>query len=160
MVPQISPTDTIVALATPAGTGAIAVIRVSGSQAISIVDGIFPAKPLAQQKSHTLHLGTLYDGERELDKALVSLFKGPHSYTREDVVEISTHGSPYVVQEVIKLLISKEARLAKPGEFTQRAFLNGQLDLAQAEAVADLIASGSKAAHATAMNQMRGGFFS
>ncbi len=150
--------DTIVALATPPGRGAIAIIRVSGPRAISMVDRVFPAKELAKQKSHTLHLGSLYDHSRELDQVLVSLFKGPRSYTKEDLVEISTHGSPFVIQEVIKLLLSRGARLAQAGEFTQRAFLNGQFDLAQAEAVADLIACDSKAAHATAMNQMRGGF--
>lgn len=150
--------DTIVALATPSGSGAIGVIRLSGPQAISITQQVFKGKDLSQQASHTIHFGTIRDGEQVLDEVLVSLFIGPHSYTKEHVVEISTHGSSYIIQKVIRLLISKGARAAKAGEFTLRAFLNGQLDLSQAEAVADLIASDSQASHQLAMQQMRGGF--
>lgn len=150
--------DTILALATPPGIGAIAVLRVSGPQAISLVNEVFPRKNLLYQKGYTLHFGTIQDGDKVLDEVLVALFKGPKSFTGEDVVEISTHGSPYIVREVIRLLLHKGARLAKPGEFTQRAFLNGRFDLAQAEAVADLIAADSAMAHKAALNQMRGGF--
>jgi tRNA modification GTPase len=150
--------DTILALATPPGIGAIAVLRVSGPQAISLVNEVFPRKDLLHQKGYTLHFGTIQDGDKVLDEVLVALFKGPKSFTGEDVVEISTHGSPYIVREVIRLLLHKGARLAKPGEFTQRAFLNGRFDLAQAEAVADLIAADSAMAHKAALNQMRGGF--
>lgn len=150
--------DTIVALATPQGLGAIAVIRLSGQHAIKITNEVFKGKDLEKEPSHTIHFGTIRDGERVIDEVLVSLFIAPKSYTKEHVVEISTHGSSYIVNQVIKLLIRKGARPAKPGEFTQRAFLNGQLDLAQAEAVADLIHSDSEASHKAAMNQMRGGF--
>ncbi len=150
--------DTIVALATPGGSGAIAVIRLSGTDAILITQKIFKGKDLSQQASHTIHFGTIRDGEQIIDEVLVSLFIAPHSYTRENVVEISTHGSAYIIEKVIKLAIQHGARAAKPGEFTLRAFLNGQLDLSQAEAVADLIASHSQASHQMAMQQMRGGF--
>ncbi|GHB53702.1 tRNA uridine-5-carboxymethylaminomethyl(34) synthesis GTPase MnmE [Mongoliitalea lutea] len=150
--------DTIVALATPQGVGAIAVIRLSGKHAISICNSVFKGKNLEQQPSHTIHFGTIRDGEKIIDEVLVSLFVAPKSFTKENVVEISTHGSSYIVNQVIKLLVRKGARPAKPGEFTQRAFLNGQFDLAQAEAVADLIHSDSEASHQAAMNQMRGGF--
>jgi tRNA modification GTPase len=152
------PADTIVALATAAGKGAIAVIRLSGPEAISIADTIFHGKTLAQQASHTLHFGTIRDQNRILDEVVVSLFKAPHSYTKENVVEISCHGSDYIVTQIVRLTLQHGARLAQAGEFTKRAFLNGQLDLAQAEAVADLIASDSRLAHEVAMNQMRGGF--
>ena len=152
--------DTIVALATPSGSGAIGVIRLSGPQAISITQQVFNGKDLSKQASHTIHFGTIRDGEQIIDEVLVSLFIGPHSYTKEHVVEISTHGSSYIIQKIIRLLISKGARAAKAGEFTLRAFLNGQLDLSQAEAVADLIASDSQASHQLAMQQMRGGFSS
>jgi len=151
-------TDTIVALATPPGQGAIAILRMSGEEAIDICNRVFPAKDLSQQAGHTIHFGTIRDGKQVMDEVLVSLFKSPHSYTRENLVEISCHGSNYIVQQIIQVLLGQGARLAKPGEFTQRAFLNGQFDLAQAEAVADLIASDSQASHQTAMNQMRGGF--
>lgn len=154
----MNPTDTIVALATPSGTGAIGVIRLSGPQAIPICNDVFKGKDLAQQASHTLHFGTINDGPHMLDEVLVSVFIAPHSYTREDSIEISCHGSPYIIESIIKLLIRKGARMAGPGEFTLRAFLNGQLDLSQAEAVADLIASQSEASHKIAMQQMRGGF--
>ncbi|MEM6525089.1 MAG: tRNA uridine-5-carboxymethylaminomethyl(34) synthesis GTPase MnmE [Bacteroidota bacterium] len=151
--------DTIVALATPTGQGAIGIIRVSGPDTISIVNAIFKGKDLMKVPSHTIHFGTIRNERNEiLDEVLVSIFIGPRSYTREDVIEISCHGSPYVLKEIIKVLISHGARLAKAGEFTQRAFLNGQFDLAQAEAVADLINSDSAASHEAAMNQMRGGF--
>ncbi len=155
---MIVASDTIVALATPGGSGAIAVIRLSGPDAILITQKIFKGKDLSQQASHTIHFGTIRDGEQIIDEVLVSLFIAPHSYTRENVVEISTHGSTYIIEKVIKLAIQHGARAAKPGEFTLRAFLNGQLDLSQAEAVADLIASHSQASHQMAMQQMRGGF--
>ncbi|MEA5460600.1 tRNA uridine-5-carboxymethylaminomethyl(34) synthesis GTPase MnmE [Arcicella sp. LKC2W] len=150
--------ETIVALATPSGVGAIAVIRVSGSETFSIVNKLFRGKNLEKQASHTIHFGTIRDGEMIVDEVLVSLFKAPASYTREDTIEISCHGSDFIIQKILKLIIKEGARLANAGEFTQRAFLNGQLDLAQAEAVADLIASDSEASHQTAINQIRGGF--
>src|SRR4029079_5925576 len=150
--------DTIVALATPPGVGAIGVIRLSGNKSWEIVDALFPSKELLAQSSHTIHVGYIKEDNRVLDEAVVSLFKGPRSYTGEDVVEISCHGSPYVQQQVIQACFYKGPRLAKPGEFTQRAFLNGKLDLAQAEAVADLIASNTEASKRTSLQQMRGGF--
>lgn len=154
--------DTIIALATPSGMGAIAVMRISGKGAIESVDKVFKSvkssKKLSQQKTHTIHLGHIMDNNRVVDEVLVSIFKGPNSYTGEDVVEISCHGSVYVQQEIIQLFLLKGIRLADPGEFTLRAFLNGKLDLSQAEAVADLIASDSKASHQLAIQQMRGGF--
>ncbi|OWP63068.1 tRNA uridine-5-carboxymethylaminomethyl(34) synthesis GTPase MnmE [Hymenobacter amundsenii] len=154
----LSLSDTIVALSTPPGAGAIALVRLSGPQAIALTDAVFAGKRLADQPGHTLHYGTLRDGERVLDEVVVSLFRGPHSYTREDVVEISTHGSDYIVQEVLALLLRHGARLAEAGEFTKRAFLHGAFDLAQAEAVADLIAADSALSHQVALRQMRGGF--
>jgi tRNA modification GTPase len=150
--------DTIIALATPSGIGAIGVLRLSGPDAISLVNEVFGGKDLSIQHSHTIHFGTIKDGKQVLDEVLVSIFIGPKSYTRENVVEISTHGSAFIIESIIKLLIRKGARPANPGEFTLRAFLNGQLDLSQAEAVADLIASNSQASHQVAMQQMRGGF--
>ena len=150
--------DTIVALATPPGIGAIGVIRVSGPQAFPIVGRLFSSKDLTVQASHTLHLGLLVDNGEQLDEAVVSLFRGPRSYTGEDVVEISCHGSPVVLERVVRAVVDGGARLARAGEFTQRAFLNGKLDLAQAEAVADLIASQSAAAASTALHTIRGGF--
>ncbi len=153
--------DTIVALATPSGAGAIAIIRVSGKEAIALVNGIFQSikkKDLTKQKTHTLHLGHIVDGERVLDQVLVSVFKNPHSYTGEDTIEISCHGSTFIQQQIIQLCLRKGAKMAQPGEFTMRAFLNGKLDLSQAEAVADLIASDNEASHQIAMQQMRGGF--
>jgi tRNA modification GTPase len=150
--------DTILALATAPGTAAIAVIRVSGKDAITLVKGVFQGKDLTQQPTHTLHLGNLRDGDRVVDEVLVSLFREPHSYTRENAVEISCHGSSVVVQQVIKLLLNQGARLAEPGEFTKRAFLNGRFDLSQAEAVADLINAETDNARQAALNQMRGGF--
>ena len=150
--------DTIVALSTPPGTGAIAVIRLSGKEAIGIVNSVFSGKDLAQQPSHTLHLGTIRQGDAVIDEVVVALFVAPHSFTREDVVEVSCHGSPFIVQQLLGLLVQQGARLATPGEFTKRAFLHGRFDLAQAEAVADLIASESQLAHRAALSQMRGGF--
>ncbi len=154
--------DTIIALATSSGMGAIAVIRLSGKDAISIVDSFFISKignkSLSKQKTHTIHLGHIVDTNRFIDEVLVSVFKDPNSYTGENVVEISCHGSVFIQQEILQLFIKNGIRLANPGEFTLRAFLNGKLDLSQAEAVADLIASDSKASHQIAMQQMRGGF--
>jgi tRNA modification GTPase len=150
--------ETIVALSTPPGEGAIAVIRLSGKDAIAITDKIFKGKRLAEQASHTIHFGKITDIDAVIDEVVVSLYKRPHSYTGEDVVEISCHGSAYVVQQIITLCVKYGAHLAKAGEFTQRAFLNGKLDLTQAEAVADLIASQSGAAHRSAIYNLRGGF--
>ncbi|RYF19042.1 MAG: tRNA uridine-5-carboxymethylaminomethyl(34) synthesis GTPase MnmE [Flavobacteriales bacterium] len=150
--------DTIIALSTPPGSGAIGVIRLSGPAAITLTNAVFGGKDLEKQATHTLHFGTIKDGPVVIDEVVASLFVGPKSYTKENVVEISCHGSNYIIQQIISLLIKKGARAAKPGEFTLRAFLNGGLDLSQAEAVADLIASDSKASHEVAMQQMRGGF--
>ncbi|CAM4184270.1 tRNA uridine-5-carboxymethylaminomethyl(34) synthesis GTPase MnmE [Flavobacterium weaverense] len=155
------PNDSIVALATPSGAGAIAVIRISGKDAITIGNSVFKSvknKELLTQKTHTLHLGHIMDGTKTLDEVLVSLFKGPNSYTGENTIEISCHGSTYIQQQIIQLLLRKGCRMADPGEFTLRAFLNGKLDLSQAEAVADLISSDNEASHQIAMQQMRGGF--
>ena len=155
--------DTIIALATASGAGAIAVLRISGTEAITISNTIFKSihnKQLKNQPTHTVHLGHIVDADRVLDEVLVSVFKNPLSYTGEDVVEISCHGSSYIQQEIMQLCIRKGCRAASPGEFTLRAFLNGKMDLSQAEAVADLIASDSAAAHQIAMQQMRGGFSS
>jgi tRNA modification GTPase len=151
--------DTIVAPATPQGVGAIAVIRISGKNAIQIINSVFKGKDLEAQESHTIHFGTIRKDSGEIvDEVLVSLFKEPRSFTKENVIEISSHGSPFIVEQILQLLVSKGARMAHAGEFTRRAFLNGQFDLAQAEAVADLISSDSQASHQVAMNQMRGGF--
>lgn len=154
--------DTICALSTSPGVGAIAVIRLSGPKAISITDGLFKSKrdsfTLTKVESHTLHFGDFYDQGNVLDEVVVSIFKAPHSYTGEDVIEISCHGSLYIQQRVLELLIEAGARLAAPGEFTFRAFMHGRFDLSQAEAVADLIASNSESSHQLAMQQMRGGF--
>ena len=153
--------DTIIALATPSGAGAIAVIRLSGPDAIHLVDAFFKSihdKKLVHQKTHTIHLGHITESGRVIDEVLVSVFKNPKSYTGENVVEISCHGSSYIQQEIIQLFVRNGARIANPGEFTLRAFLNAKLDLSQAEAVADLIASDNKASHQIAMQQMRGGF--
>jgi len=150
--------DTIIALSTPSGSGAIGVIRLSGPDAISLTNTVFAGKDLEKQATHTLHFGLVKDGDHIVDEVVAGLFVAPKSYTKENVVEISCHGSNYIIQQIINLLISKGARAAKPGEFTLRAFLNGAFDLSQAEAVADLIASNSKASHDVAMQQMRGGF--
>ena len=150
--------DTIAAIATAPGMGAISVLRISGSKAFNVVNALFPSKNVHSFSSHTVHYGLLKDNETILDEVVLSVFKGPHSYTGEDVIEISCHGSPYIQQQILNALLRHGARLALPGEFTQRAFLNGKLDLTQAEAVGDLIASQSKAAQQTALNQLRGGF--
>lgn len=152
--------STIVALSTPVGIGAIGVVRLSGPEAIGVTDAIFKGKALAEQASHTLHFGRIVDGKELVDEVVVSLFKAPNSYTGEDIVEISCHGSNYILQRVIALCLDRGALPAQAGEFTQRAFLNGKMDLTQAEAVADLIAAESKAAQQTAMHQLRGGFSS
>lgn len=150
--------DTIVALSTPPGKGAIGVIRLSGPQAIDISQKLFPALKLNDSATHTLHFGVIMDGNEVVDEAVVGLFRNPKSYTGQDVIELSCHGSPYILQRVLQLLVKHGARPAKPGEFTMRAFLNGRFDLSQAEAVSDLIASETEAAHHIAMSQMRGGF--
>jgi len=156
-IPDLS--STIVALATPPGVGAIGIIRFSGPRAIIITDKIFKGKRLENQPSHTAHFGKIMaDDGRILDEVLVTIFKGPNSYTGEDTTEISCHGSPYILQEIIQLCLKHGARMADPGEFTLRAFLNGKMDLTQAEAVADLIASESAASHDVAIRQLRGGF--
>lgn len=157
MIPQ----DTIVALATPSGAGAIAVIRLSGKEAISIATEVFQSvsgKDISKQRTHTIHLGHIVSEGKIYDQVLLSIFKGPNSYTGEDVVEISCHGSTFIQQQIIQLLLRKGVKMAQAGEFTLRAFLNGKLDLSQAEAVADLIASDNEASHQIAMQQMRGGF--
>src|SRR5687767_8470867 len=150
--------DTIVALATAQGISAIAVVRLSGSDAISIAQKCFPGKNLEEQPSHTLHFGNFYHDEKIIDEVLVTIFRTPNSFTKENAVEISCHGSPFIVKEIIKALLHEGARLAQPGEFTKRAFLNGRFDLAQAEAVADLINAETDNARQAALNQMRGGF--
>jgi tRNA modification GTPase len=151
--------DIIIALSTPPGVGAIGVIRLSGKGSVALVNKFFKGKNLAEQPSHTAHFGSIIDEKRmPLDECLVTIFKAPTSYTKEDVVEISCHGSSYIIEQIIRLFLRNGARSANPGEYTLRAFLNGQLDLAQAEAVADLIASDSASTHDIAMKQMRGGF--
>ncbi len=153
--------DSIVALATPSGAGAISIIRVSGPDAIEIGASVFKSiknKDLKLQKTHTLHLGHIIDEGKTLDEVLISIFKGPNSYTGENTIEISCHGSTYIQQQIIQLLLRKGCRMADAGEFTLRAFLNGKLDLSQAEAVADLISSDNEASHQIAIQQMRGGF--
>jgi len=156
--------DTIIALATSSGVGAIAIIRLSGENAIEIINKFFQSKygtkDLTNVKSHTIHLGNIIDDSHIIDEVLVSIFKNPHSYTGENVVEINCHGSVYIQQEILQLFIKNGVRNANAGEFTLRAFLNGKMDLSQAEAVADLIASDSKASHQVALQQMRGGFSS
>jgi tRNA modification GTPase len=149
--------ETIVALATAPGIGAIAVIRLSGADCIEVVNNIFRGSDLTKRKSHTVHFGNIVDGEHIIDEVLATVFIGPNSFTKENSVEVSCHGSQYIINRIIQLLVKCGARLATPGEFTQRAYLNGRFDLAQAEAVADLIASENEAAHQTALNQMRGG---
>ncbi len=151
--------DTIIALATPPGVGAIGVIRLSGKEAITKVNEFFPAKDLEKEMTHTAHFGTIRNEKNGvIDEVLVTIFKTPKSYTKENIVEISCHGSPYIYQKLIELFIHNGVRMANPGEFTLRAFLNGQMDLSQAEAVADLIASSSDSNHKLALQQMRGGF--
>ena len=153
--------ETIVALATPSGAGAIAIIRMSGRDAITIASEVFQSvsnKDITTQKNHTIHLGTIVDGTKIYDQVLLSIFKNPNSYTGENVIEISCHGSTFIQQQIIQLLLRKGCRMAQAGEFTLRAFLNGKLDLSQAEAVADLISSDNEASHQIAIQQMRGGF--
>src|SRR5690349_13781340 len=154
--------DTIVAPATAAGVGAIAIIRVSGSGTFSIVDEIFfprsKKKTISEMDSHTIHLGWIKDDDKIIDEVLISIFKNPNSYTGEDVIEISCHGSEFIQQQILQLLIKKGARMARQGEFTLRAFLNGKMDLSQAEAVADIVSGNSESAHRLAMQQMRGGY--
>lgn len=152
--------DTIVALSTPPGVGALAVVRLSGPEAVAITQALFSKKNLASQPGHTLHYGTMRDPTtgQVIDEVVVALYRGPRSYTREDVVEISGHGSDFIVRQLLAALLRQGARLAEAGEFTKRAFLNGALDLAQAEAVADLIAADSALSHQVALNQLRGGF--
>jgi len=150
--------DTIVALATPQGIGAIGVIRISGKNTFAVVNELFPSKDINQQASHSLHVGYLKQGKEILDEVVLALYKSPKSYTGEDVIEISCHGSPFIQENIIRAITQKGVRMAKPGEFTQRAFLNGKLDLTQAEAVADLIASNTEASRRTALHSMRGGF--
>ena len=156
--------DVICAISTPQGNGAIAVIRLSGSGAIELCNKLFQSpktdKKLIDQPANTIHFGVLKEGDKIIDEVVISLFKNPHSYTGEDIVEISCHGSEYIQQQILQLFIKNGARFAKPGEFTMRAFLNGKMDLSQAEAVADLIASASAASHKVAIQQMRGGFSS
>lgn len=151
--------DTIIALATPSGAGAIGIIRLSGTKAIQIANGFFAAKNLEEVGTHTIHLGFIRDEENKIvDQTLVSVFKAPNSYTKENIVEISCHGSRYILQQLMELCCRRGARMAREGEFTMRAFLNGQMNLSQAEAVADLIAAESESAHQMALSQMRGGF--
>lgn len=153
---------TIAAIATAPGTGAIAILRLSGKGSIDICDKVFRSstknKKLVNQKPNTIHFGAIYDGDRPIDEVLLSIFKAPRSYTGEDIVEISCHGSQVVQQQILELLIRNGARLAQPGEFTLRAFLNGKIDLSQAEAIADLISSSNETARRVALQQMRGGF--
>jgi tRNA modification GTPase len=161
----MNPKDTIVAIATAPGMGAIGVVRLSGPDAIGISQAVFKGKELSKQASHTLHFGHIVSGkgtkaEQMIDEVVVSIYRNPKSYTGEDVVEISGHGSSFVLQNIVNACVANAARMALPGEFTQRAFLNGKLDLAQAEAVADLIAADSVAAQQTALKQLRGGFSS
>ncbi len=154
--------DTTICAPATSGSGAIALIRVSGKDTIGICEKIFrpgdPAKVLSLQPTHTIHHGEIMDGDEVVDDVLCSIFRTPRSYTGEDSIEISCHASPWIQKKIIELLLKNGAVLARPGEFTQRAYLNGKMDLSQAEAVADLVASGSAAAHRIAMDQMRGGF--
>ncbi len=155
--------NTIVALATPSGAGAVSIIRMSGVNAINIAAEVFQSvsgKDITKQKTHTIHLGTIAEDGKIYDQVLLSIFKNPNSYTGENVIEISCHGSTFIQQQIIQLLLRKGCRMAQAGEFTLRAFLNGKLDLSQAEAVADLISSDNEASHQIAMQQMRGGFSS
>ena len=150
--------DTIVAVATPQGEGAIGIVRLSGPQAIPIAAGLFSGKDLTTQPANTLHFGRIVEGTRVIDEAVASIFRAPRSYTGQDVIEFSCHGSGYVLQQVVSLCLRQGARMAQPGEFTLRAFVNGKMDLTQAEAVADLIASQGDNAHRAAIHNLRGGF--
>ena len=153
----LSQEDTICALSTAAGVGAIALIRLSGKDAIAITESVF-SKKLADKATHTAHFGSISQEDQLIDEVLVTVFKNPSSFTGEDSVEIACHGSVYIQQQILELLIAKGARMAGPGEFSLRAFMNGKMDLSQTEAIADLISANSKAAHKVAMHQMRGGF--
>jgi tRNA modification GTPase len=153
----ISP-DTICALATPQGIGALAIIRVSGPDTFAYTNAIFKGNNLQKAIANSIVYGHIIDNETIIDEVLISVFKAPRSFTKEHSVEISCHGSEYIIRYILKLLIKNGCRMASPGEFTQRAFLNGQFDLAQAEAVADLIAADSEASHQIAINQLKGGF--
>jgi len=150
--------DTIVALSTPAGLGAIAVIRLSGAEAFRIGDDVFKSKRLSLVDSHTIHFGQFFTANEVLDEVVASVFRGPSSYTGENVLEISCHGSSFIIGRILQVLVALGARPAEPGEFTLRAFLNGKLDLSQAEAVADLVATETAASHKIALQQLRGGF--
>lgn len=150
--------QTIVAIATAQGEGALGVVRLSGKDSIEVANAVFKGKNLVKQASHTIHYGYIIEGSKTIDEVIVSIFKAPKSYTTEDSIEISCHGSLYIQEQIVSLLITKGARLANPGEFTLRAFLNGRIDLSQAEAVADLIASNSEGSKQIALNQLRGGF--
>lgn len=150
--------DTIIALATPQGTGAISVIRLSGQDSIALCNRFFKGRNLEEEASHTIHYGHITDSGKILDEVMVSIFHSPKSFTTENIVEISCHGSPYIAEQIIQLFVRHGARVANPGEFTLRAFMNGRIDLTQAEAVADLISSNSQASHQVAIKQMRGGF--
>ena len=152
--------DTICALATPPGIGALGIIRVSGKNSISLVNSVFKGKDLNEVSSHTVHYGFIKDGNETIDEVMVSVFWAPKTFTAENLVEISCHGSRYIEKQILSLLVKKGCRLALAGEFTQRAFLNGRIDLSQAEAVADLISAENKASHDMALSQMRGGFSS
>lgn len=160
MITQNHIDDTIVAIATAQGSGALGVVRISGKDAIGIAQKVFKGKNLNQQASHTIHYGFIQDETETIDEVIISIFKAPKSYTTEDSVEISCHGSTYIQEQIINVLIKNGARLANPGEFTLRAFLNGRIDLSQAEAVADLIASNSEGSKKIALHQLRGGFSS
>lgn len=154
---------TIIALSSPPGSGAISIIRLSGNDAIDLTDKVFKSnsnKPLSQLEGQSLTYGVISDGKEVIDEVVVSIYRAPHSYTGENIVEISCHGSPYIQQKIISTFLDKKVRLASPGEFTLRAYLNNKKDLSQAEAVSDLIASESKEAHRVAMDQMRGGYSS
>jgi tRNA modification GTPase len=150
--------DTIIALATPQGTSGIAIIRMSGVKAFDITDIFFTGKKINAQKTHSSHFGKIMDGNRMIDEVLISIFRNPHSYNGEDTVEIGCHGSPFIIECIINLAVKNGARIAYPGEFTKRAFMNGKLDLSQAEAVADIIASENESQHNIAVQQMRGGY--
>ena len=153
--------ETICAISTPSGVGGIAVVRVSGSEAITIADKIWHGKPLHEARTHSAHLGDIIDPDipgETLDTAVATVFHGPKSFTGENVVELSVHGSRWIQRELVNLLVRQGCRMAGPGEFSQRAFANGRLDLAQAEAVADVIAASSRSAHRLAVSQMRGDF--
>ncbi len=152
-----NPNDTICALSTPEGVGALAIIRISGPDALTVLKPFFK-KDLSKVDTHTVHYGAIKDGDVWIDEVVLSVFKGPRSFTGQDTVELTCHGSPYIRQRILQLLIENGCRMAEPGEYSMRAFMNGKVDLSQAEAIADLIASSSQAAHKLAMNQMRGQF--